>query len=239
MGLMEFLKPNKTKIIIALILPIVFELLIFLFRIYINTLDKNAFAPLMPGINLNPSFIGIVIFLISRILISVYHYPLACFIATLIKGGMASITAKNVLLFVILLAIFNPLTLTIILILPLFFFVMTKASSTGVPCGVLALSVDPDSPAQKAGFVSGDKIDYINDELIKSLDDFNNKINQFKPGDKLNWTTMGVERVKATNSTRSYPRVVNKTVEIIVGQINQNLPYFGIKVKQVYCKSIG
>ena len=62
---------------------------------------------------------------------------------------------------------------------------IAESLGLGKPSGTLVLGVLDDSPAEKAGFETGDTILAVNEDTIKSWSDLSRKIGQLKPGSKI------------------------------------------------------
>ena len=140
MGILEFFKPTKRKIVISIAVSIIFY--------FISALLKFAFQLISPVNYIGPGYsLGFVLLDIFGILIyAIYQYPLSCFISYLIDGGKKSINLKNIVIFIFLLAIFNPTTpLLLLLILSV---ILTTSPGN---CGVFVNGTIPGSLAENAG----------------------------------------------------------------------------------------
>ncbi|MEG9883790.1 MAG: Do family serine endopeptidase [Hyphomicrobiales bacterium] len=62
---------------------------------------------------------------------------------------------------------------------------IAESLGLGKPSGALVLGVWDDSPAEKAGFETGDTILAVNEDTIKNASDLSRKIGQLKPGSEI------------------------------------------------------
>ncbi len=170
----EFFRPTKRKVIIALLLPIIFAIIIVSVSYIIYDIQtrssesESGVAKLMLPYEDNEAdyyklFINYLLkyghYLIAGLIISaIYHYPLACFVSTLIdthkKSGLKSVfSIKNVIILVVLILIFNPVSLKLIN-----FFFLFYTTHQQISCGLKIINITENGPIDNAGMSKGEII---------------------------------------------------------------------------------
>ena len=234
----EFLKPTKRKIMIAILLPFILTAIILsiseiIEQIQTNTSEseKGTIIQISHNDDIKTDFYKQIInyflkygqYIIAGLIISIlYHYPLACFISNLIsehkKNGFKSIfSIKNTTKLIILLLIFNPITLQLINFLFLFY-----TTPQYIPCGLQIINITKNGPIDNAGISEGEIIYEINSNSW-SVFTYKNKdieyylIPRLNPEDKINIIT-------------------NKNSYVVeVGKTKYDKPYLGFVITQNKC----
>jgi hypothetical protein len=179
MDLLEFLRPSKSKIILALLIPYIYSGMVFLFGYVIayitNSQVSFLFIPLP------------VLLIVSSLFESLITYPFTCGLITLFNkwrnktlGGLRK-DRKGLFLVSISIIIFNPLSLRLILLavilIPFLF------QEYGLPCGVLIADVFKGSPAERAGLQENEIILVIDDDNVRDFSRMVKILSEHKPGD--------------------------------------------------------
>lgn len=163
MGFKDIFKIETKKIIIDLIIVLAFMIILFIF----------------PSLGYQKQFFSMTILnMIISILISIFagliiYYPLSCGIATIIKilkinKKKKSHNEKNDLLIsIITIIIFNPITYSLIL----FSIIYANHNIINAPCGLEITGFSQDSPAKNAGINIGEIIYAADGQEIKEFND--------------------------------------------------------------------
>ena len=174
MVLREFLKPTKSKIILALALPFIYVLIVLIIG-YIQ--DSAIIFPINYPITI----------VIGVLFESLITYPFTCAIVELANGYRSKElnklkTDKKYLSLVLLsLILFNPVIIRLISVAVVF---LTLPALSGFPCGVQIVEVFPDSPAEKAGLQDNDIILLFDDSPnARTINQLMQLLLKHEPGD--------------------------------------------------------
>ena len=223
----EFFKPTKGKIILSFLIPLVlviFTLAFYYIEIQFVKPDGQIILP-QPVESLYPFDYKIIIYTIfASLLNAIILYPFSCSLLVLwnrykhhepkrLKGTILILTLIGLI-------IFNPITLRLIIILG--YFVNTQIFLYyNEPCGVIFSSFIPNSPAEKSGMIPEKAIIKINNTVIKDTSDLQEFLRNTKPGDKI---------VVYTENENNYEVTLDKKPD-------DNYGFLGIKdVRTKFCK---
>ncbi len=170
----DFFRPTKRKVIIALLLPILFAIIIVFvsyiiqdIQIHSSESEKGVIKILLPHEENETDYYKHIInylleyghYLIASLIISaIYHYPLACFLSKLIythkKSGINSVfSTKNIIILVVLILIFNPVSLKLI-----YFLFLSHTTHPHISCGLKIINITENGPIDNAGISKGETI---------------------------------------------------------------------------------
>lgn len=213
----NILRPTKAKIIIHLLLSLGYILaVIFLPASGLGRIFSEA------------DFLQkILSFLLGWLLSFVIYYPLTFGIAYLINSIKNSLhNTKAIILALVFIIIFNPLTLSFALssLLPKKALAPSQTTENNLPseaiCGMRINDFTTGSKVAEAGIAKGDIIIKFNEAEIKSVQDIFSQLGKKKPGDKVS-----LETDKGS-----------KTVELIKNANNINIPALGVILEPSLCK---
>ena len=170
----DFFTPTKRKVIIALLLPILFAIIIVSVSYIIQDIqthssesEKGVTKIILPHEENKADYYKLFInyllkyghYLIASLIISaIYHYPLACFVSKLIsahkKSGLNGVfSIKNIIILIVLILIFNPISLKLIN-----FFFLFYTTSQHISCGLKIINITENGPIDNAGISKGEII---------------------------------------------------------------------------------
>ena len=209
MSLKNLLKPKKEKIIVDSLIILV--LLALSLSISSLGYQKQFFS-----IGLTGQIFGIIVGVLFGLVI---YYPLACgvvFIYSRIVGKEKKYEKKDLVLAVLFVLLFNPITCSLIVrgIMAVNHDVINQ------PCGIEIMGFAENSPAKDAGMIAGEVIVSIDNNKIDTIDSFTRALANKRPGDYISITT----------NIGSYKF---KTIE---NPTNPASAFMGIKVNQKYCR---
>ncbi len=160
----KFFSFSKEKALISVLLPLFWLLLPVIIQFFRDLFRPEDIPPLFVPLGVEQSA-SLITIIGGYFLFSLFSYPLACMLVHLYeekkkKGSSKVLNTKNIFLLVLFAIIFNPFTLTLILILLSFllFFIFPP----GDPCAVLIVDVIEGSPADIAGLQGGEKLVSLN-----------------------------------------------------------------------------
>ena len=180
MNVSEFLRPNKYKIILALLVPYIYAGIVILAGHAGNFISGSQISILIP---LPVQYVSLVIY---GLLESLVTYPFACaltiFFSRLRTKTLSELKKdrKGLLLASLSILIFNPLSLRLILLAVILIAFPVQA---GLPCGVLVVDVFEDSPAYLAGLQENEIILVFDNENIRDSSWLLRLLSGHKPGD--------------------------------------------------------
>jgi hypothetical protein len=214
----NILRPTKVKVILHLSLSLGLVLAIFFLPI-------SKFLEVFNSFSLMRKILS---FSLSWLFIAIVYYPLTAsliYLAGSIKKSIYS--AKEIIFALILIAIFNPFTIT---------YVFSKINiKKNIPadnvnvsqnnnqptCGLMINEFLPNSKLAEAGINKGDVILKFNGAEVKIVQDIFDQLVQKKPGDKV-----AVETNKGI-----------KTVELAKDSADSSRPVLGVKLLPNPCKN--
>lgn len=189
----NILKLTKVKIILNLLISLGLVLEI----IY---LSKSGFGEIFSRLAVERKLIS---FSVSWLVSFVIYYPLSSSLVYLVSVVKNSVYEKKEIIFaLILIAIFNPLAVSLA-----FSKISLRSSTlpagsvvsnnnpgqnnlpTEATCGMLIEEIAPNSKVKEAGIEKGDVILKFNDVEIKSIQDIFDQLAKKKPGDKVSLET--------------------------------------------------
>lgn len=178
MDLTEFLRPTKSKIILALLIPYIYLAIVVTREYIISTMTNSPASSLVVPASL---------FLIAGSLLeSVITYPFACSLVVLFNKARSKTLGdfksdrKGMLMVSLSILILNPLSLNLILAA----LILTSFSlQAGLPCGVLVAGVYKDSPAEIAGLQENEIILAFDGENTRDHSRLLELLSRKKPGD--------------------------------------------------------
>lgn len=178
--IVEFTKPDKWKILLALLLPLIW--------VVISALSGKLSSIISPmAVPVYPIGITALVYLLAYALYSILFYPFSCAIATLIsycrnKEIKSLLKDKSLLTLVFMgILVFNPVS--ILIIERLLFFTTTTISSPYLQ-GVQVIEIDPASPVANFGSLKeGVMIFEIEGVRISDTPQALAILNKTKPGD--------------------------------------------------------
>lgn len=219
----NILRPSKTKIILNLLIFLGF----FWVAIFVPTVGfSGTFGQLSLGQK-------IISFFLSGIMCIIY-YPLAAslvYLANCVKNSIYQM--KEIILALIFLAIFNPLTVSLV-VSKIFSHKLAPTTNTVLPdnnseaknnlppesvCGLMINEIMANSKISEAGIGKGDVILKLNGMEIKSVQDIFDQLDKKKPGDII------------LLETSKGP----KTVELARDPNDPNHPVLGVKLVSNPC----
>jgi hypothetical protein len=209
----NILKPVKVKIILDVLLSLGLVLEIIF-------LPRAGFSEIFGQLTLERKLVS---FSLSWLISFVIYYPLSCGLVYLFGAVKNSVYAKKEIIFaLILIAIFNPLTIS------LAFSKISLRSSTPpagsmvsnnnpdqnnlspeATCGMLISEIAPNSKVSQAGVEKGDVILKFNDVEIKTVQDIFDQLAKKKPGDKVSLeTARGIKTIELAKDLNDPNRAV-------------------------------
>ncbi len=183
----NILQPTKIKIIIHLLLTLGYILAIIFLPI-------SGLGRIFPEFSLSKKILS---FSVSWLAGFVIYYPLTFGVAYLVNSVRKSLyIAKEIILALILIAIFNPFTFSFIFfglfyqkaLAPTSNFTGNSIQPESV-CGLRINDFTAGSKAQEAGIGRGDIILKFNGAEMKSIQDIFDQLARKKPGDKVSLET--------------------------------------------------
>lgn len=179
MNLTEFLRPTRSKIILALFIPYIYSGIVVLIG-YIIAYMVNSPTSLL--------IIPLPVFLIAGALFeSLVTYPFTCGLITLFKKlrtktlGKLKSDRKGILLISLSVLIFNPISLRLMLVAILL--LSFPVQEYGLPCGVLVADVFKDSPAELAGLQENEIILAFDNDNTRDSSRLLKLLSKHDPGD--------------------------------------------------------
>lgn len=189
----EFLKPTRSKILIALIIPFVFNVTVNVVSAFYFTLIKA--TPISYPV---PFHEFLTYTFIPFIFSIIFCYPLACSIVTLYACWKSKTLNREILFWASCSIIFfNPIVFS--------FLSIKIISSILEPCGVVVIGIIPNSPAESIGIIPGSRIYYINEKPVYNITSFGEIMKATKPGDSL------LVKIMAPNKTVYERKVILTT----------------------------
>jgi voltage-gated potassium channel Kch len=213
----NILQPTKIKIIIHLLVALGFVVATIIFSL-------SGFGKVFSELALWQKILS---FLVSWLISFIIYYPLTfglIYLFSSIKNSLYN--AKEIILALIFIIIFNPLTLSFVLssLLPKKALAPSNAVENNLPpeavCGMRINDFTAGSKVAEAGIGKGDIVIKFNGAEIKSVQDIFSQLAQKKPGDKVS-----LETDKGL-----------KIVELIKNANNPNVPALGVLLEPSLCK---
>ena len=213
----NILQPTKTKIIIHLLVALGFVVATIIFSL-------SGFGKVFSELALWQKILS---FLVSWLISFIIYYPLTfglIYLFSSIKNSLYN--AKEMVLALVFIIIFNPLTLSFVLsnMLPKKALapsnVVENNLSPEAVCGMRINDFTAGSKVAEAGIGKGDIVIKFNGAEIKSVQDIFSQLVQKKPGDKVS-----LETDKGL-----------KMVELIRNANNPNAPALGVLLEPSPCK---
>ncbi len=219
----KILRPAKAKIIVHLLLSLCYILAIIFF-------PASGFSRIFSEFSFSKKMLC---FSLSWLASFIIYYPLTFGIAYLASSIRNSVhNAKEIILALFFIAIFNPLTLYVVassvlpknaaapdnIVIPNN--IPENSGQTEPACGLRINDFTQGSKAQDAGIEKGDVIIKFNGAEMKSVQDIFSQLAKNKPGDKVSLET---ERGP-------------KTVELIRNANDPNYPALGVKLEPSPCE---
>jgi len=179
MDSLEFLRPTRSKIILALLIPYIYSGMVFLSG-YITAYVTNSPVSLL----IIPLPVLLVAFSLFESLVT---YPFTCGLIALFGklrtktlGDLAR-DGKGLLSVSLSVLIFNPLSLRLILLAVIL--ISFPVQDYGLPCGVLIAGVFKDSPAERAGLQESEIILVFDNDNTRDFSRLVKILSGHKPGD--------------------------------------------------------
>jgi len=179
--LIEFLKPDKIKLLFALIVPVFWEIFLRLVILIFK-------GPIPEGAAVIKVQLPLWYIVISYFISIILFYPSACSFVFIYKYRTTLIKEKILLIFTALgIIIFNPVVLAILLLSPFIILSMFKP-----PQGLYVVGVIPNSPASEGGnWIEGKTILKLNNTPVITITDALNVLENFHPDEWIPIKTKG------------------------------------------------
>lgn len=213
----NILQPTRIKIIIHLLVALSFVVATIIFSL-------SGFSKVFSELALWQKILS---FLVSWILSFIIYYPLTfglIYLFSSIKNSLYN--AKEIILALVFIIIFNPLTLSFVLsnLLPQKALAPSNVIESNLPpeavCGMRINDFTAGSKVAEAGIGKGDIVIKFNGAEIKSVQDIFSQLAQKKPGDKVS-----LETDKGL-----------KMVELIKNANDPDVPALGVILELSLCK---
>jgi hypothetical protein len=214
----NLLKPSKIKLICHLIVVLVILFISLFIGFKSSGLNYSFFTTWNMAI----------VFSINLIVGFIIFYPLtsgAIFIYSSIKNK--TYDAKKIIIAIIMILIFNPLTLSFIINKAILFFTKDKIANeveklSNEPCGLVIMSISEYSRVAEAGLKPGDMILGFDGKEVRTVKELLALLGYHKPGDRIILKTAKGD----------------KTVELVASLDDSNHAVLGVNlVENTYCKN--
>ena len=207
----KILTPTKIKIICNIFLSLVLVLIVIF-------LPSSGISGTFAQLSLRQKLLS---FFVSYIISFIFYYPLTTSLVYLTNSIKNSIyVLKEIIWAVIFIIIFNPLTLSVVIIKYVAPNINLSRQNSESICGLKINDFTAGSKAEEAGIKRGENILLLNGAKISSVQDIFDQLKNKKPGDKV-----GLETDQGL-----------KTVELVSSTSDPNQPALGVKLISNPCK---